>query len=556
MADNEETQIGLSATLGSVSHNSIDGSTNSNVATTAAVPDPVIDYDAQGGAVTTSENKQHSLLSLFEAFDRDVFYPMKDIGLNEAGAPCVLFALAQKFPGINQQEFLDAYKSATHRKILRLPNFSCLHRHEGREHGTKWIMVKSHAELVPYLNPKDQIAVFAAQSNIKDFWPYQGIPNSSPNSRRRATFEACNAQFNRSSDISATGDNATQSASLPSAATAGFTKKLKPKKLSSTSSPRHKLTKVSTTTVDEAAKLLSSLTGPPPRKKIKAATLRPKAQSATLKAAPATTKKATTSTTSTTTKAAAKMSTATPGSPRRKKAKVSTQPLTTKSAASITDPPGTTPLEETPVWQAYQAWLDKGSEEQVPKFTNCPGFRRNFIEESVGIEAEKRKKTMTGFSHLCGEGLHNFAAKISENEKLDSKWPIVGALRSNRTKEKDSWMWMVSMLEPYDDRNFAIHSANCVGEAGDKHSFWPLCRECTRGKHGLFERCRKAVDIRAGPIPDKQRIDTLVCPTLSRKRMEQDREKFRRYQTKVGRLVAKKVAEASTPAPSTFTFFP
>jgi hypothetical protein len=158
------------------------------------------------------------------------------------------------------------------------------------------------------------------------------------------------------------------------------------------------------------------------------------------------------------------------------------------------------------------------------------------------------KKTLTGFSHLVAEGLHNFATKISENEKMDSKWPVVGALRSNQNKNKDAWMWIVSMLEPYDDRKFAIHSAKCVGEPSDKYTSWPLCKECSRGKHGLFERCRKAVDIRAGPIPDKRKIETLVCPTLSRKRMEQDREKFRKYQTKLGQMVAKKVAQASTPA--------
>jgi hypothetical protein len=255
----------------------------------------------------------------------------------------------------------------------------------------------------------------------------------------------------------------------------------------------------------------------------KASTL-PKDQSVSLKAAPATTKDAATHTT---TKAAAKFSTATPsGSPRRKKAKVSTQPLTANAAATTTA--STIPLEETPVWKAYVTWLDQGSVQQV-QFTKCPGFRRDLIEGCAGIESEKRKKIMTGFSHLCGEGLHNFAAKVSENEKIDSKWPFVGALCDpTKPRTKDAWMWMVSMLEPYDDRNFAMHSAKCVGVHGDKKSSWPLCKECTKAKDGLFKRCRNAVDIRAGPIPDEHRIDTLVCPTLLQKRMEQDKEKLRR----------------------------
>jgi hypothetical protein len=546
MVDNEETQTGMSATLGSVSRTSVDDSTNIDVVTTAAAPDPVIDYDAEGGAVTTSENKKHSLMSLLKALDRDVFYAMKDIGLNEAGGPCLSYAVAQKFPGINQQDFMETYAAAAKSKKLRLPAFNFLHRYD-----RKWIMLKSQAELLaPIKSPADQIAVFAAQGDIKDFWPYEGEAHSSPNVRRRATFQACNAQFNVSGDTSTSAGNATESASLPTSAKTSVTKTLEAGKSSSTASPKRKNTKVSTTTTVEAAKLLSSLTAGPPQLKNTKGSPRANAKSTSLKAAPATTKGAATKTA--TIKAVAnKSSTATPGSPRRKKAKVSTQPL-------ITDT-GITPLEETPVWKAYVDWLDKGNVQEV-KSTKCPGFTLELIEGSIGIEAEKLKKIATGFSHLCGEGLHNFAAKVSESEKIDSKWPIVGALRSNRSKGIDaSWMWMVSMLEPYDDRKFAIHSAECVGESGDQNSPWPLCKECKRGKHGLFERCRKGVDIRAGPIPDRQRIDTLVCPTLSRKKMEQDREKFRKYQTKLGQLVAKQAAmKAATTDPSTrgFTFIP
>lgn len=557
MADNEETPADMLASLASVSRTSVYESTNTNVSTTIAVPDPVIDYETEGGAVITSENNKHSLLSLLKALDYDIFYAMKDVGLNEAGAPCLSYAVAQKFPGINQEEFLETYFSAAKSRKLRLPNFNLLHRHDRVVHGTKWIMVKSISELVPIKSPADQIAVFASQSDIKEFWPYEGEAHSSPNVRRRVTFQACNAQFTKSSDTAVTEDNATESASLATSPIASAAKTIKAGKLSSTASPRRKKTKVSTTTTVEAAKLLSSLTAGSSPHKLAKATPRSKDQSTSLKAAPATTKKVATSTT---TKAAAKKSsTATPGSPRHKKAKVSTEPLTTNTATTTPAGTGTIPLEETSVWKAYVTWLDKGDVEQV-KFTKCPGFTLEYIEESVGIESEKRKKTVTGFSHLCGEGLHNFAAKASENEKIDSKWPIVGALRSNRTKGKDaSWMWMVSMLEPHDDRKYAIHSAECAGETGDQHSPWPLCKECKRGKHGLFERCRKAVDIRAGPIPDKQRIDTLVCPTLARKRMEQDREKFRKYQTKLGQLVAKQAAQAATttePSTKRFTYFP
>jgi hypothetical protein len=553
MADNEEMQTSMLATLASVSRTE---ATNTNVSAAVAAPDPAIDYDAEGGAVTTSENKKHSLMSLLKALDRDVFYAMKDIGWNEAGGPCLSYAVAQKFPGINQQEFMETYSEAGKRRKLRLPTFNFLHRHDRTVHGIKWIILKSRAELLaPIKSPADQIAAFAAQGDIKDFWPYEGEAHSSPNVRRRATFQACNAQFNVSGDNATTADNATESASLPTSETASVTKTLKAGKSSSTASFKRKKTKLSTTTTEEAAKLLSSLTaGPPSPQKTKAS---PKAKSAYLQAAPATTKKAAKSTT---TKAAAKKSsTATPASPKRKKAKVSTLPLTIDTTTATTDT-GVTPLEETPVWKAYVDWLDKGDVQEV-KSTKCPGFTLELIEGSIGIESEKLKKTATGFSHLCGEGLHNFAAKVSENEKIGSKWPIVGALRSNRTKGIDaSWMWMVSMLEPYEDRKFAIHSAECVGESGDQNSPWPLCKECKRGKHGLFERCRKGVDIRAGPIPDKQRIDTLVCPTLSRKRMEQDREKFRKYQTKLGQLVAKQEAatKAATTDPSTrgFTFTP
>jgi hypothetical protein len=552
--------------LGSVSLQSVDDATDIDVTPTVAAPDPVIDYDAEGGAVTTSENQKHSLMSLLKALDRDVFYAMKDIGLNEAGGPCLAYAVAQKFPGINQQDFMETYAAATKSRKLRLPIFNFLHRYDHTLHGSKWIMIKSQAELLaPTKIPADQIAAFAAQGNIKDFWPYEGEAHSSPNVRRRATFQACNSQFNVSGDTTTLADNATESTSLPKVAKKSVTKTPKAGKSSSTALTKRKKTKVTTTTtVDEAAKLLSSLTaGPPQVKKTKAAPV-PKAKSSSLKAAPAATKKAASSTTtkkaasSTTTKKAAlsTTTTATPDSPRRKKAKVSDAPATTMNT-------GITPLEETPVWKAYVEWLDKGSVEEV-KSTKCPGFTLELIEGSIGIEAEKLKKTATGFAHLCGEGLHNFAAKVSENEKIDSKWPIVGALRSNRTKGVDlSWMWMVSMLEPYGDRKFAIHSVECVGESGDQNSPWPLCKECKRGKHGLFERCRKGVDIRAGPIPDKQRIDTLVCPTLSRKRMEQDREKFRKYQTKLGQLVAKQEAataatKAATTNPSTrgFTFTP
>jgi hypothetical protein len=556
--DKEETQTGMLATLGSASRTSVDDATDIDVAPKAAAPDPVIDYDAEGGAVTTSENKKHSLMSLLKALDRDVFYARDDIGLNEAGGPCLAYAIAQKFPGINQQEFMETFADAAKRQKLRLPTFNFLHRHDRKQHGSKWIMVKSRADLLaPFKVPSDQIAAFAAHGNIKDFWPYEGEAHSSPNVRRRATFQACNAQFNVTGDASTPPDNATESASPIKAAKKSVTKTLKAGKSSSTASPKRKSTKVATTTtVDEAAKLLSSLTaGPPQLKKTKVAP-KPKDKSSSLKAAPATTKKAAASTT--TKKAASSATTkATIDSPRRKKAKVSTD------AAVATTDTGITPLEETPVWKAYVEWLDKGSVEEV-KSTKCPGFTLELIEGSIGIEAEKLKKTAAGFSHLCGEGLHNFAAKVSENETIDSKWPIVGALRSNRTKGIDlSWMWMVSMLEPYGDRKFAIHSAECVGESGDQNSPWPLCKECKRGKHGLFERCRKGVDIRAGPIPDKQRIDTLVCPTLSRKRMEQDREKFRKYQTKLGQLVAKQEAataatKAATTAPSTrgYTFTP
>jgi hypothetical protein len=480
MADNDETQTSMLSALGSVSRSSVDGSTNTNVATTAA-PDPVIDYAAQGGAVTTSENKKHSLMSLFKALDRDVYYAMKDVGLNEVGGPYVLSALVQIFPGINQQEFLDTYKSASIGKKLRLPDFSFLHRTERIEHGTKWIMVKSRPELVPIKSPRDQIAAV----DIKAFWPYEGGVHSSPNVRRRATFEACNAQFNHNSDTAAAGDNTMKSASLPTSATTGVTKALKAGKVSSTGSPRRKNTKVSSTTTVEAAKLLSSLTSLALHKKTKASSL---------KAAPTTTKGAATSTT---TKAAAKLSTATSGSPRSKKAKVATQPLTTNAAAAtaVTMPP----LEETPAWKAYVTWLDQGQNSvQQVQFTKCPGFRRDLIEGCAGIESEKKKKIMTGFSHLCGEGLHNFAARISGNDKIDSKWPIVGALRSSKTKNEDGYMWMVSMLEPYDDRTFTIHSVKCVGERGDKKIPWPICEECTKSKRSFFERCRKAVDIRAG----------------------------------------------------------
>jgi hypothetical protein len=535
MANNEEKQIGMLATLGSVSGPSVDGSNNPNAATTAA-PDPEIDYAAEGGAVTTSENKKHSLMSLFKGLDRDVFYAMEDVGLDEDGGPCIFFALAQRFPGINQQEFLDTYKSAGKRRKLRCSNFSFLHRYEGIEHGTRWIMVKSRAELVPIKSPDDQIAAFAVQNDIKDFWPYQVEARSSLNVCRRAAFEASNARFNQSNDT-------TQSASLSTEAAAGVA--------------NTKKTKISTTT-EEAAKLLSSLTGSPqrkttkatPRSKAKSAPLtqrkktkstQPKSKSASLKAAPApaTSKGAATSAT---TEAAANLSAVTPGSPRRKKAKISTS---TDTAATTT--PGTTPLEETDVWKAYVDWLDNGSVKQV-RFTKCPGYRLEFIEGCVGIEAEKLKKTLTGFSHLCGEGLHNYAAKASENETVDSKWPVVGAIRCNQSKDKDAWMWMVSMLEPHDDRKFAIHSPKCVGELGDQYSSWPLCKECNRAKHRLYARCRRAVDIRAGPINENSRIDTLVCPTLARKRMEQDRAKFRRYQTKLGQMVAQKVAKATDPS--------
>ena len=547
MADNGETRTSMLAILASVSRTSVDDSTNTNVTATVAAPDPVIDYDAEGGAVTTSENKKHSLMSLLKALDRDVFYAMKDIGWNEAGGPCLSYAIAQKFPGINQQDFMETYAAAAKKHKLRLPTFNFLHRHDRTLQGTKWIMIMSRAELLaPIKSPADQIAAFAAQDDIKDFWPYEGEAHSSPDVRRRATFQACNAQFNVSGDTTTTGDNTTVPASLPKAATASATKTLKAGKSSSTASPKRKKTKVSTTTTVEAAKLLSSLTAGLPSSNKAKASPRVTAKSSSLKAAPATTKKSGTSTTS---KAAAKKSsTATSGSPRRKKAKVSTQPLAVDTAAASTDT-GVTPLEETPVWKAYVDWLDKGDVQEA-KSTKCPGFTLELIEASIGIESEKLKKTASGFSHLCGEGLHNFAAKVSESEKIESKWPIVGALRSNRTKGIDtSWMWMVSMLEPYDDRKFAIHSAECVGESSDQNSPWPLCKECKRGKHGLFERCRKGVDIRAGPIPDKQRIDTLVCPTLSRKRMEQDREKFRKYQTKLGQLVAKQ--EAASKAATT-----
>jgi hypothetical protein len=553
MADDEETQTSMLKASVSVSRTPVDGLTNTNATTTAAAQDPVIDYDAEGGAVTTSENKKHSLMSLLKALDRDVFYAIKDIGCNEAGGPCLSYAIAQKFPGINQQEFMETYAAAGTRKKLRLPNFNFLHRHDRKVHGTKWLMVMSRAELLaPIKSPADQIAVFAAQGDIKNFWPYEGEAHSSPNVRRRATFQACNAQFNVSGDTTTTADNATQSTSLTTGASTSVTKRSKAGKSSSTASPKRKNTKVATTTTVEAAKLLSSLTaGLPSTKKAKASP-RPRAKSTALKAAPATTEKAAT---------AKKSSTATaPGSPRRKKAKVSTQPLTIDAAAATTNT-GVTPLEETPVWKAYVDWLDKGTVQKV-KSTKCPGFTLELIEGSIGIESEKLKKTAAGFSHLCGEGLHNFAAKVSENEKIDSKWPIVGALRSNQSKGIDaSWTWMISMLEPYEDRKFAIHSAECVGESGDQNSPWPLCKECKRGKNGFFERCRKGVDIRAGPIPDKQRIDTLVCPTLSRKRMEQDREKLRKYQAKLGQLVAKQEAAAATKAttnPSTrgFTFTP
>jgi hypothetical protein len=108
------------ATLASVSRTSVDDSTNTNVAATAAAPDPVIDYEAEGGAVTTSENTKHSLMSLLKALDRDVFYAIKDIGWNEAGGPCLSYAVAKKFPGINQQEFMETYAAWEKNSIARL----------------------------------------------------------------------------------------------------------------------------------------------------------------------------------------------------------------------------------------------------------------------------------------------------------------------------------------------------------------------------------------------------------------------------------------------------
>jgi hypothetical protein len=81
-----------------VSRTSVDESTNTTLPP-AAAPDPVIDYyDAEGGAVTTSENKKYLLMSLLKAFDRDVFYAMKDISAWTKLVVLVLHTPAQKFP--------------------------------------------------------------------------------------------------------------------------------------------------------------------------------------------------------------------------------------------------------------------------------------------------------------------------------------------------------------------------------------------------------------------------------------------------------------------------
>jgi hypothetical protein len=143
----------------------------------------------------------------------------------------------------------------------------------------------------------------------------------------------------------------------------------------------------------------------------------------------------------------------------------------------------------------------------------CCGLTKQMMFEGRG-KFNDRERTLRGFDHLCGEGIHNFATAISNGEEWVYKDPlVVGVLRNYDDDE-----FTVCRVALEDSETLAIRSLQCELLKMDSNTKYPRCVHCEIRKRAFLARCNRAATKREQEcLPRSTRLSTLNSPTLLKK---------------------------------------